>query len=81
MFAGDTEGVAPLLGRLKTALSVDGAIMEWTMEPVLAHLQPQLSAESNALLTALVAAMSFPDKLAGLDQFALWREAEPRGLD
>ena len=33
--------------------------------PILDHLQPKLSAESHALLTALEAAMSFPDKSPG----------------
>ena len=69
MLNGDTSSVAPLLGRLKTALQAPGGIMEWTMDPVLAHLQPKLTGEDHALLTALVAAMISPDKLADLDRF------------
>jgi tetratricopeptide (TPR) repeat protein len=74
----DAATVPALLGRLKTALSAEGAIMEWAMDPVLEHLRPQMSAESHALLATLVAAMSFPGGTAGLDQFGVWRDA-PEG--
>jgi len=51
------------------------------MDPVLAHLQPKLPAEAHALLTALVAALSYADKLPALDEFPAWREVEPQALD
>jgi len=75
LIGGDTIAVQQQLGRLKTAMSTDDAIMEWTMDPVLAHLQPKLSPDDHALLTALVAALSFPDKLTALEHFPAWREA------
>jgi hypothetical protein len=78
---GDIVGVLHLLGYLKTALQDPKAIMEWSMNPVLDHLKPKLSASDHALLTALVDAMSFPDKLSTLDQFPLWRDAEPLSLE
>ena len=76
-------GPAPavLLGRLKTALVVDGAHMGWTMDPVLDHLKAELSPEDHTLLTALVAALSFPDRAADLDAFSAWREAVAQPLD
>jgi hypothetical protein len=70
-----------LLGRLKTALQVEGAHMEWTMDPVLAHLKSKLPAEAHALLTALVAALNSPDNVGALDEFPAWREAVPQPLD
>jgi tetratricopeptide (TPR) repeat protein len=78
----DNAGTVPVfLGRLKTALSADGAIMQWSMDPVLEILRSKVSAEWHALLTSLVAALSYPGKVADLDQFPEWREAEPLPLD
>jgi tetratricopeptide (TPR) repeat protein len=70
-----------ILGRLKTTLQDEAAHMEWTMDPVLTHLQPKLSADSIALLTALVAALSDRSKLPELERFPSWHEAEPQPLD
>lgn len=69
-----------LIGRLKTALESDASHMEWDMDPVLTHLRPKLTAEHHALLTALVAALSDRANLSTMDQFLLWREAEPQPL-
>jgi len=55
--------------------------MKWTMDPVLANLQPALSPEDHALLKTLVAALSDKAKLPELDQFSLWRDAPPQPLD
>jgi tetratricopeptide (TPR) repeat protein len=76
-------GPAPrvLLGRLKTALQADGVQMEWTMDPVLKALKPSVSPEDHALLVALVAALSFADKVAALDDLATWRAAEAQPLE
>ncbi len=46
--------------------------MEWTMAPVLAHLQPRLPADHHALLAALNDATNLP----ALDQFPAWRAAQ-----
>jgi tetratricopeptide (TPR) repeat protein len=75
------DTAAIILGRLKTALAHEGAHMEWTMAPVLAHLQPRLPAEQHALLAALVAALSDANHLPALEQFPAWRDAasEPLG--
>lgn len=81
LLGGDAASVGPLLGRLKAALRTEGAVSEWAMEPVLAHLQPKLGADDHAILTALMAAVSLPDRVADLDQFAAWREAVADGLD
>jgi len=77
----DGASPAPVLGRLKTALQAENAHMVWTMDPVLTHLQPNLSPEAQALLTALVAALSDPAQLVKLDEFPEWRAATPLPLD
>ncbi len=64
-----------ILSQLKTVLQNDNAIMLWTMEPVLEHLKPKLQENEHALLTALVAAMSYKEKLSELDNFEIWRNA------
>ncbi len=46
------------LGRMKSSLQNDDSSMGWAMTPVLDHLKPPLSADTHALLTALVAALS-----------------------
>jgi tetratricopeptide (TPR) repeat protein len=66
-----------LLGRLKAALQSPDAHVEWSMDPVLAHLKPKLPPEVHELLTALVAALSDRAKLADLDRFPAWRAAKP----
>ena len=46
----DIGSAQEILGRLKAALSREAAHMEWTMDPVLGHLQPRLPAEQYELL-------------------------------
>lgn len=75
------ESPSPILGKLKHLLRSGAATMEWTMDPVLAQVKPGLDPESHALLTILVAAMSDPQKISALEQFALWRDVEPQPLD
>ena len=53
--------MATLLGQLKTALQARNAVMDWTMKPVLDHLSARLTEDRNALLAALVTAMSDGD--------------------
>ena len=70
-----------ILGRLKTALARDGAHIEWTMDPVLAHLQPRLPAEQHQLFAVLVAALNDATNLPALEQFPAWREGQPQPLE
>ena len=49
--------------------------MEWTMEPVLAQLQPRLPDETYRLLAALVATLSDGRNLPALASLAAWRDA------
>jgi hypothetical protein len=70
-----------IIGRLKTALACEGAHMEWTMDPVLEHLQPRVSTEQHRLLAALVAALNDAKNLPVLEQFPAWRAAQPQPLE
>jgi tetratricopeptide (TPR) repeat protein len=70
-----------LLGRLKTTLHKEDVFMEWTMQPVLDHLNPKLEPQHAKLLTAFVAALNDRAKLPELDKFPEWRNATPQPLD
>jgi tetratricopeptide (TPR) repeat protein len=63
-----------VLGMFTSALQVEGAHREWTMQPVLDHLKPKLPAEDHALLTALVDALGDQTKVAALETIPAWRE-------
>ena len=77
--------VSTLLGRLRTALGRDGACMEWNMRNVLEELgrgvAGQLETEDLRMLTSLVAAFDDVSKIAALDEFAVWRNANATSLD
>ena len=86
LYTSPTEGGAiqraqVILGRLKTALAREDAHMKWTMEPVLAHLQPRLPPEQCQLLAALVDALKDATSLPALEQFPAWRDAQPEPLE
>ena len=65
-----------ILGRLKTALADEGSHKEWTMDPVLEHLQPKLSAKKYHLLATLVAVINDSAKLPNLERFPSWRNVQ-----
>ncbi len=77
----DGASPTPFLASLKTALESKNAIMDWTMDPVLDHLKSRLTDEQHSFLTAFVAALSFKNKKAELDQFPEWRETAPQPLE
>ncbi len=55
--------------------------IEWTMAPVLAHLQPRLPANQHALLAALVTLPSDTTNLHTLQEFPAWRDAAVEPVD
>jgi hypothetical protein len=55
--------------------------MEWTMQPVLDHIKPQLTEQQHALLSALVDAMSDEQNLKKLNEFNEWRDAKPEEIE
>lgn len=67
--------IAFTIGQLKSALAKGDAFLEWTISPVLDHLQPRLGPDNLALLKALADALNSRDQLPVLDdQFQAWRE-------
>jgi tetratricopeptide (TPR) repeat protein len=69
------------VGQLKKVLQNENAFMEWTMQPVLDHIKPQITEHQHALLCALVDAFSFKEKVDILNNFEEWRDAKPEELD
>lgn len=63
-----------LLGALRTALR-DTHSYDWTVAPVLDHLQDRLPEQDHALLAALAAAINDHNRIPALDAFPLWRAA------
>jgi hypothetical protein len=55
--------------------------MEWTMQPVLDHIKPQITDHQHAFLSALVDAMSDKQNLEKLNDFPEWRDAKPEEID
>jgi hypothetical protein len=74
------DTVPEILGRLKTALARRGKHVEWTMDPVLAYLQPRLPAKRYQLMAAVVAALSDATKLPILERFSFWRNSPAKPL-
>ncbi len=70
-----------ILAQLKAILQNETVFMEWSMEPVLKHLEGKLDVDALQFLSALVAAMSDRKSLSSLDQFAVWRETKPQPLE
>ena len=54
--------------------------MDWDMEQALQCLKSKLKEDENAFLTALVAAMSFKEKIKEPDNFEIWSSATPQIL-
>ena len=72
MLAGE-EWKDCLVG-FRDALAKPGAHADWTMQPVLDHLQPRLGSEQFELLTAMIAAVCQQPKFSELEANPLWRE-------
>ena len=64
-----------ILARLVSALAREDAHQEWTMDPVLLHLQSRLPDGQHQFLAALVGALSDETNVSTLQQFAAWRTA------
>ena len=62
------------MGQLKTVLQAEDAFMDWTMQPVLKHIKPQVTEHQYAFLASLVAALSDKQNLDKLNDFTEWRE-------
>jgi hypothetical protein len=69
------------LGQLKSVFQKEDAFMNWTMQPVLDHIKPQITEHQHALLSALVDAMSDKVNLEKLNEFEEWSDAKPEKID
>jgi hypothetical protein len=79
--SGHPTDVASLLGKLKTVVQSEDSAHEWAMEPVLDHLESRLAGGQNALLAALVAALSGHGEPAALDALECWKNQAPIPVD
>jgi tetratricopeptide (TPR) repeat protein len=70
-----------ILSQLKTVLQKDDAFMNWTMQPVLDHIKPQITEQQHTLLSALVTAMSNKINMEKLNEFEEWRDAKPEEIE
>jgi hypothetical protein len=68
-------------GQIKTVLQKEDAFMEWKMQPALDHIKPQITEHQYALLSALVAAMSYKANLEKLNDFEEWRNSKPEDIE
>ncbi|HLV79233.1 MAG TPA: proteasome accessory factor PafA2 family protein [Chthonomonadaceae bacterium] len=77
---GCSEGpLLPLVRQFRAALLATDSF-EWTVAPVLNHLQSRLSPPDHEFLAAMADVISDHDHLPRLEAFPLWREASRTGL-
>jgi hypothetical protein len=77
MERGDAAALPPLMHEFRLALAGTSSNI-WSIEPLLRRLEARRTSEEYALLAAMSAAISDHSRMAELEAFAEWREAEPR---
>jgi len=79
------RGIEPahlkLLGKMKTAMQSADASSEWSMTPVLLHLESCIREADFKLLEALVSALNDRAHMQELDSFPAWRDQPAVELD
>jgi hypothetical protein len=58
---------------MELALRDSSAHLEWTIQPMLAHLRPRLGQSDFIFLQTLASALSYSGAMADLDEFPQWR--------
>jgi tetratricopeptide (TPR) repeat protein len=76
--AGDT---AAIIGQIKAALRSLDAHLEWTIQPLLDHLRPQLGETNHQFLKAIAEALNDTKAMPHLDEFPQWHNAAAATLD
>ncbi|MFZ0692340.1 MAG: proteasome accessory factor PafA2 family protein, partial [Acidobacteriaceae bacterium] len=77
----DATDFSALIGQVKSVLVRRAAHSEWTIRPMLDHLQPRLE-PNYTFLRALADALSNPSAMSRLSDFPCWVDApEPTGAD
>jgi tetratricopeptide (TPR) repeat protein len=61
------------LKEIKTVLADCNAYMDWTIQPVLDHLQPRLEPDLYGLMTKIVSAICDHAKLPELESLEIWK--------
>jgi WD40 repeat protein len=74
--AEQTKQISKLLGRLKYALQQEEVNMEWTLRPVVDHINDRLPDEASSLMTVLSSVLDKESLIADLDAFPQWRESQ-----
>ena len=77
----DGTDCAPFHGAAKERPGGRSAQMGWTMQPVLDHLKPRLTADDHALLSGLIAALGDRTNVEKLNAYPNWRDVAPRELE
>ena len=77
----DTDDTAAIVGQIKAALRSPDAHLEWTIQPLVDHLQSRLGETNYQFLTALARALSGANAMPQLDEFPQWRNAAPATSD
>ena len=61
--------------------SKENTFMDWTMQPVLDHIKPQLTEQQHALLGVLLDVMCDKKNLEKLNDFEEWKNAKPEEFE
>ena len=78
----DGTEFSALMGQMKSVLLRLSAHSDWTIRPMLDHLQPRLGEPNYTFLRALADALSNPSAMSRLNDFPQWVDApEPTGAD
>jgi hypothetical protein len=68
------------LGSMKDAFITEGSHLGWSIEGVINHLKPRLTADDFSLLQVLSLAINESTNVAKLDAFIHWREASSEAI-
>jgi len=67
--------ITRLIGQIKTALLTPAAHLDWTIQPMLDHLNSRLGETNYQFLKALAEALSDAKAMPHLDEFPQWSTA------
>ena len=71
----DTADPAPVIEHIRAALYDSDCHLDWTIHPMLDHLQTRLGEDDFPFLGALADALSNRADMSRLEEFAQWRNA------
>jgi hypothetical protein len=71
----DGASLTTIVGQIKAALGAPGGQMDWTIQPMLAHLRARFAETNYQFLKALAEALSDTEAEPRLNAFPQWRDA------